>query len=253
MRRYLLGQLRDADEERVELRLLTEPSFIEEFDAMVEEITDEYVGGELKPEERGRVEHYFLRSAERRNKAKVAAALNEIALAEKGEEPVETPARAEAKQTLTDRLRSFWNTQGFAFRSATALATLLVVAGLVFLIIPGRSGPQTYQSIQLAMTNSERGLSGETKRVKLAPETDGLRIVLNLPEESPPANKYRVESVDDKGAKRELEIVEQNAQSVTVIAPTSDFPPGRYGLQLSVLDANETPQRLPGTYRFDVE
>ena len=253
MRRYLLGQLREADEERVELRLLTEPAFIEEFDAIVEEITDEYVVGELRPEERDRVEHYFLRSAERRNKARVAAALNELAQGEKGEEPVETPARVAAKQSFADRVRSFWNTQSFAFRSATAMAVLLVFAGLVFLIIPGRSGPQTYQSIELAMISSERGASDETKRVKLAPETDGLRFVLSLPEQLSPANKYRVESVDEQSVKRELEIVEQNAQTVTVIARASDFPPGRYGLQLSVLDANETPQRLPGTYRFDIE
>jgi hypothetical protein len=55
LRRYLLGQLVDADEERLELRLLTDPAFGKNFDAVVDEITDQYAGNELPGEERKRV------------------------------------------------------------------------------------------------------------------------------------------------------------------------------------------------------
>ncbi len=44
VRLYLLGQMGEAEEERVELRLLTDPSFGEDFDTVVDEITDKYVG-----------------------------------------------------------------------------------------------------------------------------------------------------------------------------------------------------------------
>ncbi len=54
VRRYLLGQLEEADQERLELRLLTDPSFIEEFDTIVDEIADQYAGDEFKGEERKR-------------------------------------------------------------------------------------------------------------------------------------------------------------------------------------------------------
>src|ERR1051325_4151382 len=60
VRRFLLGQLEDADQERIELRLLTDPSFGEEFDTIVDELTDQYVRNELPDDERERVEKYFL-------------------------------------------------------------------------------------------------------------------------------------------------------------------------------------------------
>ena len=59
----------------MEVRLLTEPSFVEEFDTVVDEITDEYVRGEIKGDERKRLEQYFLRARERQVKAKFASAL----------------------------------------------------------------------------------------------------------------------------------------------------------------------------------
>src|SRR5205085_5770218 len=75
VRRYLLGQLAEADEELLELQLLTDPAFGQEFDAIVDEITDQYVNGEFEGEECERVQQYFLKSPERRAKAQFAAAL----------------------------------------------------------------------------------------------------------------------------------------------------------------------------------
>ena len=63
------------DEERVELRLLTEPEFAERFDIAVEDLTDAYVAGEIEGEDRERAETYFFKSAERQNKLKYAQAL----------------------------------------------------------------------------------------------------------------------------------------------------------------------------------
>ena len=58
--------------ERFELRLLTDPAFGEEFDTIVDEITDEYVGNELQGEERKRL-NSILRSTERQNKGEIRA------------------------------------------------------------------------------------------------------------------------------------------------------------------------------------
>ena len=52
VRRYLLGELEEAEQERIELRLLTDPSFGEEFDTIVDELTDQYVRDELTDDER---------------------------------------------------------------------------------------------------------------------------------------------------------------------------------------------------------
>ena len=55
--------------------MLSDPVYGEEFDIVVDEITDQYVAGEIKGEERERVEKYFLKSDQRREKLKYAAAL----------------------------------------------------------------------------------------------------------------------------------------------------------------------------------
>jgi tetratricopeptide (TPR) repeat protein len=75
VKQYLLGRLSAEDEERLEMRLLSEPEFAEEFDIAVDDLTDSYVVGELQGEDRERAETYFFKSVERQNKLKYALAL----------------------------------------------------------------------------------------------------------------------------------------------------------------------------------
>jgi len=75
LKEYLLGQLTEAEEEQVELRLLNEPDFAEEYDMVVDELTDDYVAGKLSGNEREQMEQHFFRSSERRSKLKFAQAL----------------------------------------------------------------------------------------------------------------------------------------------------------------------------------
>src|SRR5215211_5138670 len=96
VRRYLLGQLEEAEQERIELRLLTDSSFAEEFDTVVDELTDQYVTNELMDDERKRVEKYFLNTPERQQKLEFATELITRASAERGQ-------RAERTQVATVR------------------------------------------------------------------------------------------------------------------------------------------------------
>jgi CHAT domain-containing protein/Flp pilus assembly protein TadD len=76
LRQYLLGQLTEADEEKVELRLLTEADYAEELDIIVDELIDQYVEEEgLAAEERKQLEQHFFKSSERVDKLKFALAL----------------------------------------------------------------------------------------------------------------------------------------------------------------------------------
>ena len=74
---YLLGRLREEDEERVEIRLLSDEVYGEEFDIVVDELTDQYVTGEVNGAEREQMERYFFASPARREKLRIAAALKE--------------------------------------------------------------------------------------------------------------------------------------------------------------------------------
>jgi tetratricopeptide (TPR) repeat protein len=74
---YLLGRLKEEDEERVEIRLLSDPVYVEDFDVVIDELTDQYVTGEVQGAEREQMERYFFASAARREKLRIAAALKE--------------------------------------------------------------------------------------------------------------------------------------------------------------------------------
>jgi len=79
---YLLGRLQEEDEERVEVRLLSDPVYTEEFDVIVNELTDQYVAGAVESAERDQMERYFFASSARREKLRIAAALKERQQAE---------------------------------------------------------------------------------------------------------------------------------------------------------------------------
>jgi tetratricopeptide (TPR) repeat protein len=57
--------------------LLSDPVYIEEFDVVVDELTDQYVAGEVQDAEREQMERHFFASPARREKLRIAAALKE--------------------------------------------------------------------------------------------------------------------------------------------------------------------------------
>jgi len=61
----------------VEIRLLSDEVYGEEFDIVVDELTDQYVTGEVQGAEREQMERYFFASPARREKLRIAAALKE--------------------------------------------------------------------------------------------------------------------------------------------------------------------------------
>jgi len=58
--------------------LLSDPVYIEEFDVVVDELTDQYVAGEVPDAEREQMERHFFASPARREKLRIAAALKEV-------------------------------------------------------------------------------------------------------------------------------------------------------------------------------
>jgi tetratricopeptide (TPR) repeat protein len=57
--------------------LLSDPQYGEEFDVVVDELTDQYVTGEIQGVEREQMEQYFFAAPARREKLRMAAALKE--------------------------------------------------------------------------------------------------------------------------------------------------------------------------------
>ncbi len=249
VRRYLLGQLAEADEEKLELRLLTDSSFGEEFDTVVDEIADQCAGNEFEGEERKLVEQHFLKSAERQQKVDFARELLQRAASERGDRR----AVVEAEPGFIERVLAFWRNQSFALRTAATIATIVIVAGIVYQITrrdPG--GPGTLASISLTISTSDRASGSEVKSVKLEPGNTGVRIDLVLPDQVVQAQNYRVELIDDQQRSRNLPIRERTDESLIVEIPANEMTRGTYLIQLHVINPGGSEQRVRGHYSFSV-
>ncbi len=75
LRKYLLGELNEAEEQVFEEQLLEDDELSELLLAEEDELVDAYLGGELSESERERFDSYFMVTPERRKKLKFAQAL----------------------------------------------------------------------------------------------------------------------------------------------------------------------------------
>ena len=90
LNRYLLGELTEEEQARVEERLFRDDIFFEQLQALKEELVDDYVQGELSAHEREQFEKRFLASPQWREQVQFSKAL---AVALTGSE---TPSTVEA-------------------------------------------------------------------------------------------------------------------------------------------------------------
>ncbi|MGI9067478.1 MAG: anti-sigma factor family protein [Pyrinomonadaceae bacterium] len=72
---YLLGELSEEDQSRLEERYFADPSFFQEVRASRDDLIDAYLRGELSIEERARFEKYFMATPRRRERVEFARAL----------------------------------------------------------------------------------------------------------------------------------------------------------------------------------
>lgn len=231
------------------MRLLTDPVFGEEFDTVVDEITDQYIKNELRDDEREQVEKLFLNTTERQDKLQFATELLRRAAVERG--PVTVTTDVEPSPSLLERFSTFWRAQAFA-RLAATVAALIIVAGLIFFLL--RSGtPDTsnYVALNLAITTAERATGPAPTRVQ-RPAT-GLKLVLAVPEQARNATDYRVKLISTNGAEQDLTIEERNQQTVIAIVPPASLTRGSYVVQLSMVKADGAAERVRGSYYFDIE
>jgi hypothetical protein len=233
----LLGRLPEADEEQFELRLLSDSAFGEEFDTVVDEITDQYLSNELTDDERERVQQYFLSSPERQHKLEFAAELLRRAEAERG-------PKKDARPGLLDQIAAFWQRQSFAQVAMTA-AAVIIVAGIIYVLTRDNS---TYLALNLAISTAERAEGSAAQPVKLPPNT-GLKITLTIPESARGAKDY----VARLAGGNDLKIEQQTPETLTVTIPAGSLTPGTYAIQLFKVKADNTTERIPGNYYFAVE
>src|SRR5256885_113617 len=105
VRRYLLGELSQAEQQRLEERLMSDDLALEELLVAEDELIDDYLQGALARAEQERFENFFLLTAERQEKLKFATALRRYVAKE----------TAKADHAVPPTHRAWWFVWGRSF------------------------------------------------------------------------------------------------------------------------------------------
>lgn len=255
VRGYLLGALSEDARRRVEERLMTEESFLEELAVAEGELIDDYVGERLSAAEREAFERHFLSTEERRQQLSFTQALGRYANADAGRAAASAGALGAAPTpapTVGERLRAFWAGLSWAPRAGLALACVAVIAAALWLPA-GPKTPRTFVALTLAAGSGDRAGGPELPpRVGLPLGADALRLRLTLPEGTDPSAAYRAELVTSTGLAETVEVEGRDARSVTVVFPESRLRRGYYALRLHPVGDDRVESRI-GDYFFGVE
>jgi len=149
IRRYLLGQLAEADQQRIDERFFLDDEFHEKMQTLERELIDAYVRGELDEDERRPFETYYLATPRRREKVAFARVLL------RGASPAAAAAQPEAPAADQPARRWWRRIEWSALRPIPSY--LLAAAGLVIVIggVALRSQIRQLQT-QVALLAAER-------------------------------------------------------------------------------------------------
>ena len=122
IRRYLLNQLSEPEQQSVELRLLSDEDFSEELEFVEDDLIDEYIARELSETERLSFEETFLAHPKRKRKLETGQALKRYL----DSTPPPTPKTTGGLNSLRK-----WINQFFFFSSPVGVVVTAVIIALV--------------------------------------------------------------------------------------------------------------------------
>lgn len=221
---------------------------MEEFDTVVDEVTDQYVRNELEASERKGFEKSYLTTAEGKQKVRFTSELLERAAAER--DPVVVKTNPEPG--LFDRIRAFWQVQSLRV-AATAAAVAIIAIGAYLLASRPTNYATNYATLALSISTANRGEGPTAAKVKLESGVPGVEVNLAIPEHAKGAKDYRVKLVNGDESEQDLQIEKHDNQTVTVKIPASQLNRGQYAIKMYRLTADGAFTRIQGSYYFNVE
>jgi methionine-rich copper-binding protein CopC len=249
---YLLEELPEEELKQFEDECYEQMNWQDQVLPVEEDLIDAYLRDELTAEQRQRFERNYLTTEARQQRVIMAAALlRHVDECQPAQTPIAVPL---TRPTWSERLNAFWSGQTLPLRAAAAFMLLAIIAGALWLFLFRTPSNQTFATLTLVISVSNNRAEGiQASNVKLPLNADALKISLTLPERLPPAPRYRIELENDRGETRQLEIVGQDARSVSVVIPATQLSRGQYALKLFMTKADGTEQRVNGSYFFTVE
>lgn len=250
IRQYLLGQLAAEEQQALERRLLTEDDLFQELEVAEDELVDDFVAHKLAQAEREQFQQHFLTTPERVQQLTFAAALRRYTLKKTDDESVRMRSALPSEVTRGHRIRLAWNAQSWLFRAAALAAAAIVLALVVWVARPHVNSPQSYATLTLAISSSDRAQGGAATKLRLPLQAEALRLRLELPETAP---QYRIELLRENGETQGLKPVGQDEQSVVVEVPASQLSRGQYALKVYAIRPDHSEQGIKGSYLLTVE
>jgi hypothetical protein len=248
IREYLLGKLTEAEQEKIEERLMLEDDLFDEFEVSKDELVEEYCAGELDQAERKWFEEHFLASTEGRQRRAFAVAMDCLRQPVPVEQPQQPELHDKPQLELFERLAAFVKRQPWAVATVAAVIVLAVVVGGMRL--SSRGGGQTFNAT-LTTSALRRGSEAPLPdKLHLPPKTNKLQLLLELPKPATSGTRYQAQ-LDDRVKTKPVELVGSDSQSVTVIIPAELISRGEYSIQLTITPPDGSTQEL--SYLFNVE
>jgi hypothetical protein len=241
IREYLLGQLSDDEQQKIEERLMVEVDLFEEFEISKGELVEEYCAGELGQSEQEWFERNYLASAEGTNRHRLALALDSLS------RPSVAPESENAN--WLERLRNFFKRQPWSVAAIASATAGVVIAGALWLSRVGPPQTDVYLTLSHSAPNREEGTLPQ--KTTLPSNTRDLKARLLLPQPAEPGVRYRA-VLDDQTKETTVRVTEQSGDSVTVAIPREQLPPGEYALDLYMIKPDGTEQAMAGSYFFNV-
>src|SRR5262249_4784431 len=133
IRRYILRELAEEEQQRVEERLMTDDTFFERLKIAEDELVDEYLGGELPRSERERFELSFLTTREGRQQVSFNTAFRQYVSAAAGANRAQ-PIPARERPGALASLLAFLSAQS-RFAALAMAASVVLLAFSAFLVI----------------------------------------------------------------------------------------------------------------------
>jgi hypothetical protein len=172
MVKYLLGELPEEEQLRLEERFFTDDEYYQQLLALEDELMYDYAAGGLSPEQRVKFERRFLDSPQARRKAELAGAvLNKVAEASARRAPAPV---VEERRSLWQSLLAFFSLQDPAMQFSLAAASALLFVGASWLFYQTTRLRSRVEQIEAARVSQERQsaessarqqqLSGELER-----------------------------------------------------------------------------------------
>lgn len=245
IREYLLGKLTEAEQEKIEERLMLDDELFGEFEVSKDELVEEYCAGELGQAERQWFEEHFLASEEGRQRRAFTVAMDCLHQPVAIEEP--QPELHDKPPTVFERLAAFFKTQPWAIATVASVIVLAVVFG--GMRFRSRDGGQTFNATLTASALNRSGGGPLPEKLHLPPNTNKLQLRLELPK--PAAGAHYKAELDDRVKTKPVDIVTSDSQSVTVVIPTDLIPRGEYRIQLTTTPPDGSTQEL--SYLFNVD